>query len=94
MQFDAAGESMSEGILELSDPVAEPADEMMVEAAEASAAIAMSPMAEATVLELGGLDMDAGSLESSPLEMALDEAEFSTDDGEELEGVFVELIEE
>jgi general secretion pathway protein A len=45
-------------------------------------------------LDLGSLSFDSEATDSNPLEMALDEAEFSTEDADELEGVFVELIEE
>ena len=41
-----------------------------------------------------GVDLDALDFGSEPLEFALEEAELSASDGEELEGVYVELIEE
>ena len=71
------------GVLELSNALFEP-----------DAAISMSKAED----EFESLSFDAGpglsEPHADPFEMALDEAEFSTDDGEALEGVFVELIEE
>jgi general secretion pathway protein A len=43
---------------------------------------------------LEGLSFESDFNTGDPLELALDEAEFSTDESAELEGVFVELIEE
>jgi len=79
--FDLMGETTEEDVLELSNAILEPTSALDIECLEDEIAPA----------EFEGTNP---VFASDPLELALDEAEFSSDDGEVLAGVFVELIEE
>ena len=81
----SAPETFESDVLELSNAIFEPEPALEVDPA---------PLAESAETKFESLSFESDPFESDPLEMALEEAEFSTDDAQELEGVFVELIEE
>jgi type II secretory pathway predicted ATPase ExeA len=80
-----APETFESDVLELSNAIFEPEPALEVDP---------PPLAESAETKFESLSFESDPFESDPLEMALEEAEFSTDDAQELEGVFVELIEE
>lgn len=81
----SAPETFESDVLELSNAIFEPEPALEVDPA---------PLAESAETKFESLSFESDPFESDPLELALEEAEFSTEDAQELEGVFVELIEE
>jgi len=91
---DPSAETAEGDVLELSNAIFEPEPALEADPIAAPESSAPAASAETDDLEFGSLSFESEPFGSDPLEMALEEAEFSSDESEALEGVFVELIEE
>jgi len=94
---DPSAETAESDVLELSNAIfeSEPvlAPDPITTPEPPAPAMPAEPV-ESDELEFESLGFESEPFASDPLEGALEEAEFSSDDAEALEGVFVELVEE
>jgi general secretion pathway protein A len=94
MEFDPAAETSESDVLELSNAIFAPEPVLEVEPIKSPKPPAPAEPIESAEMEFESLSFESDPFGSDPLEMDLEEAEFSSDDAQELDGVFVELIEE